>query len=86
MILRAMSLRHRRCDARGDHAIIPKFTGDILQAWQFSAIKIDGRRAYELAREALRSSRSMGPKVGRPVSDAEMEPRLVGIDALSCRR
>ena len=39
-------------------AIIPKFTGDILQAPPvFSAIKIDGRRAYELAREALRSSR-----------------------------
>ena len=44
-------------------AIIPKFTGDILQAPPvFSAIKIDGKRAYKLAREAVRLSRSVDPE------------------------
>ena len=65
-------------------AIIPKFTGDILQAPPvFSAIKIDGKRAYELAREALRSSGSVGPVSLSDLSVMlEMEPRLVRIDTL----
>ena len=65
--------------------IIPKFTGDILQVPPvFSAIKIDGKRAYELAREALRSSGSVGPVSSSDLSVMlEMEPRLVRIDTLS---
>jgi len=66
-------------------AIIPEFTGDVLQAPPaFSAIKIDGKRAYELAREAVRSSGSVGPDGSADLSVMpEMEPRPVRIGALS---
>ena len=65
-------------------AIIPEFTGDILQAPPaFSAIKIDGKRAYELAREAVRSSGSVGADGLADLSVMpEMEPRPVRIGAL----
>lgn len=66
-------------------AIIPEFTGDVLQAPPaFSAIKIDGKRAYELAREAVRSSGFVGPDGSADLSVMpEMEPRSVRIGALS---
>ena len=50
-------------------AVLPNFLGDILQTPpQFSAIKIDGNRAYDLARE------------GETVA---LEPRPVRIDTLN---
>jgi tRNA pseudouridine55 synthase len=66
-------------------AIIPEFTGDVLQAPPaFSAIKIDGKRAYELAREAVQSSGSVGPDGSADLSVMpEMEPRPIRIGALS---
>ena len=66
-------------------AVIPEFTGNVLQAPPaFSAIKIDGKRAYELAREAERSSGSVGPDGSADLSVMpEMEPRPVRIGALS---
>ena len=65
-------------------ATIPEFTGDVLQAPPaFSAIKIDGKRAYELAREAVRSSGSVGADGLADLSVMpEMEPRPVRIGAL----
>ena len=49
-------------------AVLPAFTGPILQTPpQFSAIKIDGNRAYDLAREG---------------EQVELEPREVQIDTL----
>jgi tRNA pseudouridine55 synthase len=50
-------------------ALLDDFTGDVMQAPPaFSAIKIDGRRAYDMARD------------GEAV---ELEPRLVQVHALS---
>ena len=50
-------------------ALLPQFTGEISQVPpQFSAIKIDGNRAYDLAREG---------------ETVELEPRTVVIDRLS---
>lgn len=62
----------QRSEARPDveaiENILPSFTGTIMQVPpSFSAIKIDGARAYDLARD------------GDPV---ELEPRPVTIDAL----
>ncbi|MDB5492230.1 MAG: tRNA pseudouridine synthase [Micavibrio sp.] len=49
-------------------AILPNFTGDILQTPpQFSAIKIDGERAYDLARSG---------------EDVDLKPRPVFIESL----
>src|SRR5262245_19612222 len=49
-------------------ALLPRFTGDILQTPPaFSAIKVDGARAYDLAREG---------------ETVELEPRTVRIDHL----
>ncbi|MCB1504133.1 MAG: tRNA pseudouridine(55) synthase TruB [Hyphomicrobiaceae bacterium] len=55
--------------ARGDiEAIVPEFTGEILQRPpSFSAIKVEGNRAYDLARDG---------------EVFELEPRLVVIDQL----
>ena len=42
----------RRPDDAAIHALLPKYTGVILQTPpQFSAIKIDGERAYDVARD-----------------------------------
>ena len=50
-------------------ALLPSFTGEILQTPPaFSAIKIDGARAYDLAREG---------------ETVELEPRLVRIETLA---
>lgn len=62
----------QRSDARPDveaiESILPRFTGTIMQVPpSYSAIKIDGARAYDLARD------------GEPV---ELEPRPVTIDTL----
>jgi tRNA pseudouridine55 synthase len=58
----------RRPDAEAIRAALPHFTGTIMQAPpQFSAIKIGGERAYDLARE------------GSPVA---LEPRPVLIERL----
>ena len=49
-------------------AVLPHYIGDVMQTPpQFSAIKIDGNRAYDLAREG---------------EHVEIEPREVHIDAL----
>ena len=65
-------------------AVIPEFTGDILQAPPaFSAIKIDGKRAYELARKAVRSSGYVSLERSSDLSAMpKMEPRSVRIYAL----
>ena len=53
-------------------AVLPRFEGVILQRPPaFSAIKVDGRRAYELARAAA-----------LPEDTPELEPREVEIDSL----
>ncbi|MGD9544625.1 MAG: tRNA pseudouridine(55) synthase TruB [Methylocystis sp.] len=50
-------------------ALLPQFTGEILQTPpQFSAIKIAGERAYDIAREG---------------GQVELKPRAVRIDALT---
>jgi tRNA pseudouridine55 synthase len=50
-------------------ALLPRFTGDILQTPPaFSAIKVDGARAYDLAREG---------------ETVELEPRAVHIERLA---
>lgn len=49
-------------------ALLPKYTGDISQVPpQFSAIKVEGARAYDLARSG---------------EDVKLEPRIVVIEAL----
>ena len=65
--------------------VIPEFTGNILQAPPaFSAIKIDGKRAYELARKAVRSADSDGLEQSSELAAMpEMEPRSVYVDTLS---
>ena len=65
-------------------AIIPEFTGNILQTPPaFSAIKIDGKRAYELARQAVRSSGSVGPnKLADLSAMPKMESRPIYIESL----
>lgn len=48
--------------------ILPRFTGDVIQIPpKYSALKIDGKRAYELARAG---------------EDVEMKPRQIHIDSL----
>ncbi|MFX8573893.1 tRNA pseudouridine(55) synthase TruB, partial [Acinetobacter baumannii] len=50
-------------------SLLPRFTGEIMQVPpQFSAIKVDGNRAYDLAREG---------------ETVELEARPVFIDRLS---
>ncbi|MBI1868163.1 MAG: tRNA pseudouridine(55) synthase TruB [Methylocystis sp.] len=49
---RATRTSEARPDAAAIEALLPRFTGDILQAPpRFSAIKIGGERAYDLARD-----------------------------------
>ncbi|MET0446308.1 MAG: tRNA pseudouridine(55) synthase TruB, partial [Pseudorhodoplanes sp.] len=58
-----------RPDAGRIEAILPRFTGVILQTPpRFSAIKIDGERAYDLARDG---------------ETVELQPREVEIDRLA---
>jgi tRNA pseudouridine55 synthase len=58
----------RRPTAGEIEALLPQFTGEILQVPpQFSAIKVNGERAYALARDG---------------EDVELEARLVAIDEL----
>ena len=66
-------------------ATIPEFVGDILQTPPaFSAIKINGKRAYELARKAIRQHHSAGlDNLSNLAVMPEMKPRLVRIDTLS---
>ena len=70
-----------RSDMRPDTdaiaAILPRFTGDIDQCPPiFSAIKVDGQRAYDIARKAVADGLDSLP---------ELESRQVRIDALSLR-
>ena len=70
-----------RSDMRPDTdaiaAILPRFTGDIDQRPPiFSAIKVDGQRAYDIARKAVADGLDSLP---------ELESRQVRIDALSLR-
>jgi tRNA pseudouridine55 synthase len=45
-------------------AVLPRFTGELLQAPpRFSAVKIDGERAYDLAREGLEVELAARPVV-----------------------
>ena len=62
----------------GDRAALPDFTGEIMQRPPaFSAIKIDGERAYDLARGASRSSSTSGRSrsIAWPSSTARPRPR-----------
>jgi tRNA pseudouridine55 synthase len=57
-----------RPDAEAVHALLPRFTGNVMQAPpRYSAIKIDGERAYDLARDG---------------QEIEIEERPVRIDRL----
>ncbi len=59
---------NHRPSAADIEALLPRFTGDIMQTPpQYSAIKVDGNRAYDLARD------------GETVA---LEPRAVQIDRL----
>ncbi len=63
------------------NGIIPEFIGKILQVPPaFSAIKIDGKRAYELARKAAQPP---NPTCSKVPAMPEMKLRTVNIDALS---
>ncbi len=68
-------------------ALLPKYTGDILQTPpKFSAIKIDGERAYDLARdgeEAVRLAQCEHPAV--ILMDLKM-PVMTGVEALRILR
>ena len=47
-------------------AALPAFTGDIMQVPpKFSAVKIDGERAYKLARDGRRVRDRRAPALGR---------------------
>ena len=49
---RVVATARIRPDAAGIHALLPRFTGTIEQVPpRFSAVKIDGERAYDLARD-----------------------------------
>ena len=49
---RVVATSEIRPDAAGIHALLPRFTGTIEQVPpRFSAVKIDGERAYDLARD-----------------------------------
>jgi len=62
----------QRPDEAGIRAIMPKYTGIIMQRPpQFSAIKIDGERAYDLARE------------GETVDIPEREIEIARLDLVS---
>ena len=60
--------QRRPPDAEQIEAILPRFVGDPADAARFSAIKIDGERAYDLARD------------GEAV---DLQPREVEIDRLT---
>ena len=58
-------------------ALVPQFTGTIMQRPPiFSAIKVDGARAYDLARQAIGAGAEVLP---------ELAPRPIVIDALEFR-
>jgi len=58
-----------RPDAAGIRAVLPQFTGRIMQVPpRFSAVKISGERAYDLAREG---------------ETVELEPREVAVHSLT---
>lgn len=66
---RAVATSDLRPDAAAIEALLPRFRGAVMQTPpRFSAIKIQGERAYDLARD------------GEAV---ELQPRLVEIDRLS---
>lgn len=63
-----MSVRDTRPEPAAIEALLPAFTGEILQIPpKFSAIKVDGNRAYDLARAG---------------EDVELQPRPVQIRSL----
>ena len=69
---RVVAVSEARPDAAAIQALLPRFTGTIDQVPpRFSAIKIDGERAYDLAREG---------------ETVELAPRAVTIHRLELRR
>ena len=66
-----------RPDAAAIEAILPRFTGTVMQRPPiFSAIKIDGARAYDIARKAVADGLETLP---------ELAPRPVEIERLELR-
>jgi tRNA pseudouridine55 synthase len=64
-----VAMRDARPSREAIEALLPRFTGDIQQTPPaFSAIKVDGARAYDLAREG---------------ETVELEPRAVHIERLA---
>lgn len=71
-----------RPDAAAIEAIMPRFTGTIMQRPPiFSAIKIDGARAYDIARKAVADGLETLPELApRPVEIERLELRDVTPD------
>src|SRR5262245_15704879 len=66
---KVMAIRDERPSAHEVAVVLPRFTGTILQVPpRFSAIKIEGERAYDLAREG---------------ENVELGPRSVTIESLT---
>jgi len=78
----AVATSDTRPDAAAIEAILPRFTGTIMQRPPiFSAIKIDGARAYDIARKAVADGLETLPELApRPVEIAQLELRDVTPD------
>ncbi len=68
-------------------AMLPKFTGDILQTPPaFSAIKIDGKRAYDLARAGEEVKLKARPVIIHNVKFLEMPDESHAVLEISCSK
>ena len=73
----AVATSETRPDAAAIEAVLPRFTGTVMQRPPiFSAIKIDGARAYDIARKAVANGLETLP---------ELAPRPVEIERLELR-
>jgi tRNA pseudouridine55 synthase len=82
---RTVSTSEQRPDAAAIRALLPRFTGTIDQVPpQYSAIKIDGERAYDLARDGETVELAPRPVVIHRLELIEMPDRDHAVLAAEC--
>ncbi|MEC9145550.1 MAG: tRNA pseudouridine(55) synthase TruB, partial [Pseudomonadota bacterium] len=79
----AVATSETRPDAAAIEAVLPRFTGTVMQRPPiFSAIKIDGARAYDIARKAVADGLETLPELApRPVEIERLELRATTSDS-----
>ncbi|MEC8516242.1 MAG: tRNA pseudouridine(55) synthase TruB [Pseudomonadota bacterium] len=79
----AVATSETRPDAAAIEAVLPRFTGTVMQRPPiFSAIKIDGARAYDIARKAVADGLETLPELApRPVEIERLELRATTPDS-----